>query len=141
MNIVRFRPEHMARIRLQPWQEGFSSYLADCKHGEMLDNGNAFSAIYGDHVIGCAGVVELWDNRAIAWTLLSEDSGKHFVSIHRAVAGFLKAAKWRRIEATVDVGFDAGERWMGMLGFQREGLMRAYTPDGRDQQLFARVTK
>ena len=139
MRVVKFRPDHMARLRLQPSQEGFSQYLTDLEYGKALDNDWSFTAMDGDLIIGCAGVVEVWEGRAVAWSLLSADSGRHFFGIHRAVDGFLKAAPWRRIEATVDVGFDAGGRWIRMLGFEHEGRLRGYTPDGRDQELFARV--
>jgi hypothetical protein len=50
-------------------------------------------------------------------------------------------SEYRRIEATVDVGFTEGERWMTLLGFEYEGLMRAYRPDGQDMLMFARVVK
>jgi RimJ/RimL family protein N-acetyltransferase len=55
------------------------------------------------------------------------------------VVEFLDNAPYRRIEATVDVGFKQGHRWIKMLGFELEGYMRAYRPDGADMLLYARV--
>lgn len=139
MRIVRFRPEHMAALRLQPAQTGFSQYLNDLEYGRALANEWTFTALDKDRVIGCGGAVEMWAGRAVLWSLLAEDAGRHFVSIHRAVSGFLSACPWRRVEASVDCEFEAGQRWIRLLGFQHEGRMRGYTPDGRDQDLFARV--
>jgi RimJ/RimL family protein N-acetyltransferase len=45
----------------------------------------------------------------------------------------------RRYESTVDVGFKQGHRFMKMLGFEVEGYLKAYRPDGADMVLYARV--
>lgn len=142
MRVVAFRPEHVRVLELQNAQRYFAGELAGDAYGRVLaSSGHAFTALDGDRVIACSGCVEIWDNRAMAWALISKDAGRHMVGVHKAVAGFLACAPWRRIEATVDVGFEAGMRWMAMLGFVRETLepMRAYRPDGGDCYLFARV--
>jgi hypothetical protein len=93
-------------------------------------------------VIGCAGVQEVWAGRAVAWALLSDSAGPNFAAIHRAVHGFLKQCPWQRVEAFVDADFEAGQRWMRMLGFTNEtpdAPMRKYTPDGKDCFLYSRV--
>lgn len=142
MNIVAFRPEHVRALELQQAQRYFAGEVSGLEYGQVLaSSGQAFTALDGDRVIACSGCVEIWDNRAMAWALVSKDAGRHMLGVHRAVSGFLSAAKWRRIEATVDVGFDAGMRWMALLGFHQETRepMRAYRPDGGDCYLFARV--
>lgn len=90
-------------------------------------------------VYACSGLAKQWENRASAWALISTEAGKHFYMIHKAVRRGILLHHFRRIEATVDVGFEQGYRWMKLLGFEYEGRMRAYTPDGRDCDLFARV--
>ena len=63
------------------------------------------------------GLEPQWENRATAFALLSDDSGPHFPAIHSAVVEFLDNAPYRRIEATVDVGFKqgtAGSRCSGL---------------------------
>lgn len=139
MRIVRFDPRHFATLRLQPAQSEFGGYLADLEYARALAAGHAFTALDDRGPIACAGVYELWPGRALAWGLIGASAGRHFVGIHRAVLGFLTAAPWRRVEASVDCDFQAGQRWIRLLGFSYEGTMRAYTPDGRDQDLFARV--
>lgn len=142
MIITAFRPEHVRTLELQEAQRYFVADMSGEAYGRALaQSGQAFTALDGDRVIACSGCVEIWDNRAMAWALISKDAGRHMVGVHKAVAGFLAGAKWRRIEATVDVGFGAGMRWMAMLGFVLETPepMRAYRPDGGDCYLFARV--
>jgi uncharacterized protein YciI len=142
MKVEALRPHHLASLQLQDAQAYFGPEMTNPEYVESLVRaGPCFAATDGSRVIGCAGVVEVWDNRAMAWALMSRDAGRQMLTVHRLVAGFLAQAKWRRIEATVDAGFEAGHRWMRLLGFTLETPepMRAYRPDGGDCFLYARV--
>lgn len=140
MRIVKLKPEHVRSIDLQDAQQYFAGIVDTPGYAESLAASPwSFAAIDGDEVLGCAGVYEVWEGRALAWALIGKTSGRHFKAIHRAVAGFLAQAKWRRIEMVVDAQFDAGIRWARLLGMKQEGLMRAYGPDGKDYYLFAKV--
>lgn len=106
---------------------------------ELAEKGLVWTAEHDGVILGIGGVEPQWENRATAFALLSDDSGPHFPAIHSAVVEFLDNALYRRIEATVDVGFKQGHRWIKMLGFELEGYMRAYRPDGADMLLYARI--
>ena len=106
---------------------------------ELAEKGLVWTAEHDGAILGIGGVEPQWENRATAFALLSDDSGPHFRAIHSAVFDFLVRAPYRRIEATVDVGFKEGHRWIKMLGFELEGYMKAYRPDGADMLLYARV--
>jgi RimJ/RimL family protein N-acetyltransferase len=128
------------RIKLQPAQEymkGWGMLSAD-----LTDLSNAGLAWTGEHdgvIIGIAGLAPQWENRALAWTLISDSAGPHFRNIHKAVLRMLEVSDFRRIEANVDVGFEAGERWMKLLGFKYEGYLTAFRPDGADMLMYARI--
>ena len=139
MIIVPFKPEHLEFLILQPSQVHFST-LFDSEYGPALaEAGPCFTAIDNDEVIACSGVVKQWDNRATAWALISANAGKNFVRIHKAVKRFLETTDFKRVEAYVDANFEAGHRWITMLGFEREGYMRAFSPLGDDAVLYARI--
>lgn len=139
MQIVSFKPEHLESLVLQDAQSWMQPML-DADYGTALSNaGLGFTLEHDGTVIACAGIVNMWENRAQAWALMSADSGRHFVRIFRAMSSFLDLQDTRRIEATVDANFVQGHRMIRMLGFQLEGLMRAYLPDGRDVCLYGRV--
>ena len=125
---------------MQPAQE-YLTRIVDVRGDftELSDKGLAWTAEHEGVVLAVAGVEPQWENRATAFALLSDDSGPHFPAIHSAVVEFLDNAPYRRIEATVDVGFKQGHRWIKMLGFELEGYMKAYRPDGADMLLYARV--
>ena len=141
MRLTALRREHLQELKLQSAQAYLGADLTAPGYFEMLMAGQAFTGMVGDTVIGCAGCIEQWDNRSIAWALVSAHAGRHMVGVHRAVAGFLAQARWRRVETFVDAEFAEGHRWMGMLGFAHEGRMTAFSPDGRDFDLYARVRK
>jgi RimJ/RimL family protein N-acetyltransferase len=90
-------------------------------------------------IVACAAIVDMQDGRGLAWAMLSEHALRHIKLIHRAIQGVLAKSPYRRIEMAVDAQHAAGCRWAERLGFEREGLMRAYTPDGRSCYLYARV--
>lgn len=131
-----------AKIEIQDAQ-AYMSTIADLTldFSELSEKGLAWTGEVNDRVVAVAGLLPQWENRAIAWAVISKHAGPHFRSIHNAVHRFLIHAPFRRIEATVDVGFDDGVRWMKMLGFEIEGYMKAYRPDGADMLLFARVRR
>lgn len=142
MNIVAFRADHLKQLQLQDAQQYFNAEFGNPDYGMQLQASRyAFTGMAGDQVIGCAGVHELWTGRAVAWALLSKDAGPHFAAIHKAASGFFKGCPFRRVEAMVEDGFDAGHRWVRLLGFKNETPdgMPGYSPTGTKFYLYSRV--
>lgn len=108
--------------------------------GILIDGGPSFSLICDEGVVwGCAGVCQLDPHRANAWALIREGIGGNFFRFHKEVYSFLCNTEYNRVEMAVDTEFQESERWARMLGFELEGYMRQYFPDGRDAYLYARV--
>lgn len=139
MEIVPFQPEHLNNLALQASQADFFQNFDKSYAPLLISAGPCFTAIKDGIVLGCAGLTKQWDNRAIAWALLSANLGREFIRIHRAVERYLLIADFKRIEAFVDANFAEGHRWMQMLGFEREGYMRSFSPSGNDAVLYARI--
>jgi RimJ/RimL family protein N-acetyltransferase len=111
-------------------------------HGERLVTaGDAWTARVGSRIICCAGLVDLDDGRALVWAFLAADCGRYLTAITREVRAYLDEVPFRRIETLVRSDFKAGWRWAHLLGFQYEGTLRAFWPDGRDADLFARIKR
>jgi RimJ/RimL family protein N-acetyltransferase len=128
------------KINLQPAQEYMSGWaMMEADLTDLSEAGLAWTAEHDGQVLAIAGLAPQWENRALAWALVSDNAGAHFKGIHRAVSRFLTVCDFNRVEANVDVGFEAGERWMKLLGFEYEGYLKAYRPDGQDMLLFAKV--
>jgi hypothetical protein len=135
MIIVPFKAEHLQALRLQPAQA--SSALLTAAEAERV--GTAYTAMSEGVPVACGGLFEIWPNRAIAWTYLGIDCGREFQALHRHVMHKIVTAPWRRIESYVDASFVNGHRWMRVLGFEYEGLLRSFMADGTDMALYARV--
>ncbi len=143
LEFVPFRPEHLGALRLQAAQAYLQPLLARPEYGTALAGPNTWSGTLEGRIAGCAGILPQWPGRAIAWALLTRNlSARHFLRAHHKVLSVLLSAQRsgaQRIETTVDSGFDAGHRWVRALGFRPEGLMRCFSPEGRDHVLYARI--
>lgn len=138
MDIVPFEAGHIFDLRLQRAQELFYSKFSP-GYATALETAGGYTALVDGRPIVCAGLVEQWEGRALAWALMAQDAGPHFVRITRAVRRALDMAQWRRVEAHVDAEFHEGIRWAKMLGFEAESVMRAFTPEGRDAFMYVRI--
>ena len=141
VRIEPFRPEHLLALRLQATQ-ATAQALMTLDHGRQIAAcaGLAQSAMVGDEPSASAGVIQLWPGRAYAWAYLGEQAARHWKTVHRAVNAALDGARWRRIEMAVDVRDPGAKRWAHHLGFAFEGVARKWTTDGRDVEIWARVT-
>lgn len=136
--VVPFEAVHFARLEPQAVQQWAKEH-----HGDMrvAEGPHAITVMQDGQPVLCGGAVEIWTGRAHLWSMLSSKaSAANFLGIHRHVTGFLDGLPFRRLEAAVDVDFEAGHRWMRLLGFTCEApRMRAYEVDGHDSALYARV--
>lgn len=136
---IKFKPADLDELRLQPAQEYLAAFVGRPGYGqELVDAGPCYTVRQGGKIICCAGVVELWQGRASAWALLSGEAGRSMIGLHRMVEDFLDNCGIRRVEAYVYPDFEPGHRWARMLGFEREGLMRAFQR-GADMVMYSRV--
>lgn len=140
MNVVCFRPEHLAELEIQPAQRALQSSLSvEYAHALML-NGECFSVLIDGKVVACVGVHEFHAGRAEGWALLAAQASSVLRPITRAVLGWIDQCPYGRLEANVATDFEAGHRWARMLGFQVEGpARRRYAPDGGDVVPYVRL--
>jgi hypothetical protein len=138
--IVPYKAEHLLALRLQDSQRYYREHITQ-EYASALEQVLSFSVVGDDGIVyACGGITELWENRAVLWSVMSERAGEVMVQIVRAVKRYLDIAPYRRIEADVDVDFEQGHRLLRMLGFQVEcERMRAYRVDGGDSALYSKV--
>lgn len=141
MQVVPFQADHLEQLPLQDSQMHLSGWVSE-EQGIVLEGSPSYTAIHDGEPIAVAGILPCWHGRAIAWAFLSDMGANHFISVHRAVKKFLDGCYVHRIEMSVDCDFPEAHRWAEMLGFKMEAeRMSAYSPDGRDCALYARVLK
>lgn len=140
MEIVQFQPEHLQQLALQPAQADAYADLAKREYGEALAKGESRTVIHGGRIVACAGVIPIWKGRGELWSLIAGDIGA--LGMHRmhfAAKRWLETVDWRRLEAHCDARYLQAHRWLYLLGFECEGPLKSYTPDGQDCLRFARV--
>lgn len=136
MIVVRFEPKHFTEMNLQDkqaWAYGFVT--AEDLAG--LAEFDAFSAIIGNTVVACAGVVPMHRHRGHCWALLSNNLGVKLLLVHRAIYRYLKICPYRRIETSVECDHVEGHRWAKALGFVLEAeRLEAYGENGADHAMY-----
>lgn len=137
-DLVPFEPAHLDLLEVQDAQRGTFPVGDPAYALSLIKAGPCWSVFVGGRVVACGGLCIQWEGRGVAWAIISE--GAPLVAVTKSVIHVLGLPGIpRRVECFVDVSFQEGIRWAEMLGFQREGLMRAFSPDGRDHVLFSRV--
>jgi RimJ/RimL family protein N-acetyltransferase len=143
LEFIPFAPEHLTALRLQAAQAYLQELIAKPEYGAAMAGPHAWTGMADGRIVGSAGILEQWPGRAICWALLGREiRTRDFLRVHHQVEAVLRRVHregTRRVETSVDAAFDAGHRWVRALGFAPEGLMRCYSPDGRDHVLYARI--
>lgn len=133
MHLIPFEKWHLSQIVPQPAQAG-----ADLS-GEWVSAGVAWTAIDGGSIVACGGLLSQWEGRHVAWLLVG--IGCRMRGIVKAARRILFSCAARRIEATVSTHFSQARKLVEMLGFEFEGVLKAYGPNGDDFHMFARANR
>jgi len=140
MELRTFEPEDLRRVVLPDHLEWRRPQIHDSEYAEALAQAGKAWTIWCDwRPVVCFGMYEMWARRWSAWTIMDVSSRRHMITVVRTIADLIAEHPVPRLEAVVESGFVPGDRMIRMLGFQFEGLMRRYLPNGRDAAMFARV--
>ena len=104
----------------------------------------SFTLADGDKVIGVFSVLKIYSGRGVVSYFISREAGNYMLSMIRKlkelIADGMYKCKIDRLEMSVMSGFEHGDRFAKMLGFEYEGTMRNYYK-GKDYKLYARIRK
>lgn len=106
---------------------GFTSAMDLAK---IYTKGPAYTMCIDGEIALIAGIIRMWEGVGEAWVIATPLARKHPVSLHkltlRYMDSIIRDTKLIRVQSIVEVGFEAGHRWIKRLGFKEEGLMRKY---------------
>lgn len=138
--LTSFRGEHLNRMTVQPAQRWLQENVA-AEELRGLEGPYSATLMEDGMPLICAGVIPYWPTRALAWSFLSDKVGpRNFRAVHEQAKKFLDGLPYKRLEASVDVDFENGHRWMRALGFKVETpLQEAFQPDGKDSVGYVRI--
>lgn len=112
--------------------------MGDVRQAATLyyERGPAYTALIGDEIAACGGVVTLWPGMGEAWAVVTARGRAQYRPLHRAVrqifSSITRDCSYRRVQADVVAAFAAGRRWAEHLGFELESTMTEYGPHGED---------
>jgi hypothetical protein len=135
--VAAFRAADLEQLVLQPAQAAWRGRIDGAAGAALEASGLAWTLRAGGRVVGCGGVIDRGGGRGEAWALLAQDAGAAMLSATRAVRRYFETAPFRRIEAATAVDFTPAARWTRLLGFEREGRMRAFCDNGGDAERWA----
>ncbi len=137
------KPWHLAAVeRVDSTPDTRDNVLSSPGAEEILWK-YARAIVDGGQVLGVIGVLPRWDSVGYAFAMLSPQAFRHGLSLTRETKRALRHSEvnlgFKRIEAAVAVGYEAGRKWIVSLGFKHEGEMKNFGPGGvGDYYLYAR---
>lgn len=141
MQIKPYEAADMHALMIQPAQAAMRPILLSNGYPEALEPLESYSAWIDGRAVACGGFFPLWSGNVRIWAVLAGDIGPAgMLALHKVVKRGLAMCDARRIEVEVDTEFKQAHRWVQLLGgFEWEGTMRKYSPEGRDTDRYARV--
>lgn len=110
---------------------------AQAKHG------NAFTAILHGTPVACFGSVRIWNGVEEMWLLMEERGREAAVSLTKAAIAYrdfrVISGNLHRLQITVRCEDMRAVRWARAIGFNIDGMMMRYGPDGSDYYLMSRT--
>lgn len=138
MKIIDFVPEHILQIEPQACQR----YLKlDLPYGEYLASGSCFTGIQDGKIFAIGGILPLSDTRAYLHMIVSEGFPHQWVKIFRATKRLIAGVENDYIRLETLSTTAESDRWLEMVGFTSEGVLRRVMPDGTDAKSYSIVRK
>jgi hypothetical protein len=109
--------------------------------GAAVPPGLAWTMTHRGMPVACAGFAPVWEGRFIAWSLIGPIDMRQWAALAREVRARIAQLRAgglaRRIEASAPIAYAPAGVWLKALGFEFEGVARAYGPDGADYGIYA----
>ena len=145
LQIIPFEVAHLDDLQARRFEAQEIQSLGDYREraGVHRQLGPAWTGIIDGQVMGCCGLIVLWQGVAEPWMVSTGLCARYALSFHRAIKKGLDQViqdlRLRRVQVAIHKDHVISHKWVERLGFKREGAMPAYGPDGSDYVRFGRV--
>jgi len=145
MRIIDYKPEHAHEILAGPLNEGVpeTTYQFGYTADKIGIEGQTFTGVVNGYVVACGGIIPLWPGVGEGWVLASYRIHHNRFSVVRSVCvildNLMEDHGYWRIQGATLANWKQGIRFANLLGFEKEGVMRRYGPDGSDYIRHAKV--
>lgn len=131
-DIVPFQVWHYHLLAVNPSSDGTGLSVVPAEALRALERENTWTLLADDVPFVVGGTVQEWPGRHKAWLYIAPGALQHLAWMTEKSRWILSRAPGRQ-EATVRIGFKAGERFLKRLGFTVETpVLKAFGPDGED---------
>lgn len=97
----------------------------------------------GGEIYGIVGSYRQWEGVAQLWAVFDDRAERYPMELVKTCLVLINYAKQRqelrRVSLTVRSSYTKGNRFAEVLGFDLEGRMVGFLPDGEDANLYARL--
>lgn len=128
-------------VKSNPLEDAVKSYP-----NMQVDVQTSYTALWDGKIVGVGGASMMWKGVYEFWLILTKDSnlnGAHgiiaFDAIRKKIDEIIEDNDIKRAQATARLDFPKAIKMLEALGFQREGLLRRYTPDGASVYRYSRI--
>lgn len=146
LEAVPLQQSHLAAImpKLREWQsdvaEAFQFSKDAYRHIKAAGPTSAFLSPQGS-VVSCVGLIDIDGlGRAQMWVILTNDRAND-ANVLAAIKTFMKENPRRRYELHADPRWPETQFLAEVAGFEREGVMKRFMPDGSERELWALTNK
>jgi hypothetical protein len=136
MKIIPYEPQHLLMIKPQPSQE---SLERTPERAAQLAQYESFTGVVGDRVVAIGGLVELNPIRAYLYLIVTDEIQHQWTQLYRVARRLIDLALNDYIRLETLSAFPEADRWLELIGFQFEGVMRRAGPDGCDAKMYSIV--
>ncbi|MFH1230993.1 MAG: GNAT family protein [Planctomycetota bacterium] len=145
INIIPFKPEHMADIEKKDINSGVLEFIGDIDSRAVIyaNSGPAITMLKRNTLLAIGGVLQFWTGVGEAWMMVSPEGRKSGLALYRVMERFLNMGfekyGFHRIQASVVNGYTEAHKVVLRLGFIPEGMMVQYGPNKENYVRYVRL--
>jgi len=100
---------------------------------------DAWTGIVNGHIIAAAGFIPMWDGVAECWFIGSDRIQTRIKSVLKTTKQIINEVSYKRLHSNVRADWMKAIRFAEVLGFEKEGLMKKFGPEGSDYLVMGKV--
>lgn len=144
--VLPFVKEHIQRMVFQPQQAWLRDEVEKNPDfaKNLEENCHVFSVEYEDEILFIGGCTEIHRGVGEVWAIFSPEGvrkqGRFITRGSRDFLNMLQSEyKFHRLYTTIDLEFFQGHRWVKILGFTKESILKKYRSNQEDSALYVRL--
>ena len=135
---------------IRQYQNGDIAQIADTKEGErfLTDTELLHQITYAEtveidgEIMAVYGIVKMWEGVGQCFAITSTDYHDAISYTRHAKSFVVNAMRefgFNRVQTYVSVDNGSFGKWAELVGLEKEGLMRKFSPQGKDMFMYSRI--